>query len=163
MSMPVLGVFFVCSCLLCYYFYVFFVFIIHLCYVIDGYYSLLVGILKVWYKAKGQDSGYDLSSLCVGMEELSWFRVGSVATSLNWNCRFPGSKVSTFALYFLTDKDHGRVQNGLMCCGMMRANLFSFDEIRYLWRPIDERFDVRYQIPIVKHRGSSIMKLVLQS
>jgi len=38
-----------------------------------------------------------------------------------------------------------------------KFNLFSSDGIRYIRRPVNKRFDVRYQVPTVKHGGGSVM------
>jgi len=38
-----------------------------------------------------------------------------------------------------------------------KFELFGSDGIKYVRRPVDKRFDVRYQIPTVKHGGGSVM------
>ena len=38
-----------------------------------------------------------------------------------------------------------------------KFNLVSSDGIRYVRRPVNKRFDVRYQIPTVKHGGGNVM------
>jgi transposase len=38
-----------------------------------------------------------------------------------------------------------------------KFNLFSSDGVRYVRRPVGKRYDVRYQVPTVKHGGGSLM------